>query len=71
MWIDDRYQSHTPSVVMASPLDFDEPIIFKAADVQQWLDLVLRQVPLTDVEWKHESERATERRRALGLPPIS
>jgi hypothetical protein len=71
LWIDDPHQSHAPPVVMASPMDFDEPNIPMAADVEQWLDLVLRQVPLTDVEWKHASERATERRRELGLPPIS
>jgi hypothetical protein len=69
LWIDDANQAHSPFVVMASPMDFSEPIRVEATDVKAWLSLV----DIGDLrapEWRAAARRAAEERNAIGLPPI-
>jgi hypothetical protein len=73
LWIDDIDQAHPPYVVMASPMDFDDPIRLEAKNVQEWLALVERGGTGLETDWsdwEDAARRAAEDRSAMGLPPI-
>jgi hypothetical protein len=73
LWIDDIGQAHPPCVVMASPMDFDDPIRLESKNVEQWLALVERHQSGLDTDWpdwEEAARRAVEDRQSLGLSPI-
>jgi hypothetical protein len=69
LWIDDARQAHPPYVVMASPMDFSEPIQIEATNVDEWLGLI----EIDDheaAEWVAAERSAIDSRTLLGLPRI-
>lgn len=73
LWIDDIDQAHPPYVVMASPMDFDDPIRLEAKSVEACLALVERGDTGLETAWsdcEDAAPRAAEDRSAMGLPPI-
>jgi hypothetical protein len=69
LWIYDPRQAHPPYVVMASPMDFSEPIQIEATNVEEWLRLI----EIEDheaAEWIAAERSAVDSRRLLGLPRI-
>ncbi len=69
LWIDDPRRAHPPYVVMASPMDFSEPIQIEATNVDEWLTLI----EIDDheaAEWVAAERSAVDDRRLLGLPRI-
>ena len=69
LWIDDPRQSQSPYVVMASPMDFSEPVLIEATNVDEWLALIEIE-DHTAAEWVAAEQAAIDGRSKLGLPRI-